>query len=715
MMRRGRSLRDRMSGGTVSADRRGKRSRPRLSAPWRAFFRGASVAVAASALGLFAWSMADQVITPALGSSLQIVAVNLAVVAVGAAVIGALVHVTVARWWPVPSSYIAVVVGALALLAATSAGASWRGWAAVVAIVVVAATVIGGAAGFALATPHRGRRARAVVAVAVAMGVVVAGGWWLVRPWADSSRAGEAAAPQDGRDPSRPGPFEVATLTYGSGDDLLREEFRDDVAFRTAPVDASAIVAGWSDGAAPAKTTMWGFDASRLPLNGRVWYPKSTTAAPLVLLVHGNKGDVVYSDVGLAWLAEAVASRGNIVVSVDENFLNTTILDRNAALTGTESARAWLLLEHVRQWRDNPDNPLRDKVDLSRIALVGHSRGGEAAAAALNDMSTLPDNPKVALDYGFAIRSVIGLAPADGQYRPDGHPVPLEGVNYLVVHGSHDADIASFAGLNTWHRAQPAPGNVKAAAYLRGADHDQFNTLWGNCDIGYGLPKYFIDPGALLAGEQQREIAAGYVSAFLELTLPQDKAYRPLFDGSTPPSGWLPDVDTRRLFADGDSADLIGAWRGPEDTSAAAPTTTVSASGPATATDVALPLRLAPRDIQATRVDGAQTGARLDATVATPLAAGTDGTLRLDLAQPVGATRGLPLTVEVADADGTTATTPLDGQRAVPAPWMASTSSRPGCTLARPRSRYPRRSACPCRPSAKRHRGWTSIASRGCP
>src|SRR5688500_2721549 len=46
----------------------------------------------------------------------------------------------------------------------------------------------------------------------------------------------------DAPNPSLPGPFPVKTLYYGSGDDKQRVRFRDSVAFRTKPVDASPFV-----------------------------------------------------------------------------------------------------------------------------------------------------------------------------------------------------------------------------------------------------------------------------------------------------------------------------------------------------------------------------------------------------------------------------------------------------------------------------------------
>lgn len=134
--------------------------------------------------------------------------------------------------------------------------------------------------------------------------------------------------------------------------------------------------------------------ATALPLQGRVWMPQSAPGAeaapfPLVLLVHGNYEMEVPSDTGYAYLGELLASQGFIVVSVDENFLNGSLADFLNPVTfrfGKENkVRGWLLLEHLTQWKawnEDAADPLFGKIDMNRIALIGHSRGGEAVAIA---------------------------------------------------------------------------------------------------------------------------------------------------------------------------------------------------------------------------------------------------------------------------------------------------------------------------------------------
>jgi hypothetical protein len=99
---------------------------------------------------------------------------------------------------------------------------------------------------------------------------------------------------------------------------------------------------------------------------------------------------------------------------------------------------------------------------MSNIALMGHSRGGEAApvAAAFNRLSHYPDDATIKFDYNFDIKSIVAIAPVDGQYQPAGKPTPVENVNYLVFHGSHDGDVSAFSGLRQYQRiASPMDGH----------------------------------------------------------------------------------------------------------------------------------------------------------------------------------------------------------------------------------------------------------------
>ncbi len=317
-----------------------------------------------------------------------------------------------------------------------------------------------------------------------------------------------------------PGPYQVGTLSYGSGDDRRREAFGPDIAWRSEPVDGRRMLGEPTGIRQRLRAWWWDFGLDELPLNGRVWYPANAEGPlPLILVVHGNHDMMRPSDVGYGWLGEHLASRGHIVVSVDQNFLNGSLF---GGLNRENATRGWLLLEHLRAWREWQDDPrhrLHRLVDLDRVVLIGHSRGGEAVAlaAALNDLPHFPEDARVRFDYGFGLRGIIAIAPVDGQFWPSDRATELHGVSYLTVHGGYDADVSLFLGDRQYARTNPDPAGrqYRAALYVHHANHGQFNTLWGNSDM-FGPFQFALNRAVLLDGHAQRQLASLFFTAFIE-------------------------------------------------------------------------------------------------------------------------------------------------------------------------------------------------------
>lgn len=339
------------------------------------------------------------------------------------------------------------------------------------------------------------------------------------------------------QNPADQGPYKVIRMYYGSGTDKQRSEFRDSVTFKTKPVDISPFVTVPPTSTGDRKK-FWGFDMKKVPLNARVWYPEGAGPFPLVLVVHGNHNPEDFSDPGYGYLGELLASRGFILASIDENFIN--------GLSGENDGRAWLLLKHLQEWKrwsDSTGSPMFHKVDMNNIALMGHSRGGEAAplAAAFNKLKFYPDDAKQKLGFNFNIKSIVSIAPVDGQYKAAGQLTPLENVNYLVIHGSHDGDVATFTGLRQFGRLRFTDGqpHFKAAFYMYRANHGQWNTVWNNKDNGPRSGRV-LDLRALIAPEEQRQFAKLVISAFLEATLQGKKDYLPLFRDHRTAGHWFP-------------------------------------------------------------------------------------------------------------------------------------------------------------------------------
>jgi dienelactone hydrolase len=381
----------------------------------------------------------------------------------------------------------------------------------------------------------------------------------------------------------------VKTLFYGSGTDKARPGYREGVTIKTRTVDVSPF-ATIPKAQVDHRKKFWGFGFDSMPVNGRVWYPVGAGPFPIVLIVHGNHDMEKFSDPGYAYLCELFASRGFIAVSVDENFLNGNI-------RGENDARGWMLLQHLRAWRgfnDSTSSPFYHKVDLGRVTLMGHSRGGEAVAvaAAFNSLSYYPDDANVKFDFHFGIRSIVAIAPVDGQYQPASRATPLENVSYLVIHGSHDGDVSSFSGMRQYERATFTPGHAgfKAVVWMYRANHGQWNTVWGSTDNGPQSARN-LDLRGLIDPEAQRQMARIFLSAFIEATLHDKSEYLPIFRDHRVIGGWLPKTMYITRFQDGNFHALADYQEDVDVTTGSAPGVTIRGDSLATWKESVEPLR----------------------------------------------------------------------------------------------------------------------------
>ena len=327
-----------------------------------------------------------------------------------------------------------------------------------------------------------------------------------------------------------PGPYETAVLDYGPGEELeagtvslTRYMSRDTDELSGLYVDA------YLD-----------YDLSQVPLRGRVWYPVGGMDRPVLFIAHGNHEITTESYLGYAYLGEYLASHGYVVVSVDQNACNM--------LSGENDGRAVLLLENIGLllgYNEEAGNPLEGVLDPDNIAIAGHSRGGEMVATAylFNGYDNYPENGNVDFDYHYNIRSIIAIAPTVDQYRPADHSVALEDVNYLLLHGACDRDVTNFQGMAQYeHITYTGQGDyLKTALYIAGANHGQFNSLWGAYDQR-GPFSSLLNVESLLSEADQQEIAKIFIKVFLDVTLLGDQSCRSLLTDWDSCAGQLPDT-----------------------------------------------------------------------------------------------------------------------------------------------------------------------------
>ncbi|MER6157872.1 hypothetical protein ABT147_20340 [Streptomyces sp. NPDC001868] len=343
-----------------------------------------------------------------------------------------------------------------------------------------------------------------------------------------------AQAPANGVDPGRPGSYRTVSGKY----DL-------------APV------------------RLPGFDTP-VEMTAEVVAPKGATGSrPLALFLHGRHGTCYKpgskDDVTIDWPCakgykpipshrgylrdqRLLASQGYVTVSISANGINAQ--DGDAEDAGAQ-ARSSLVRQHLARWADWTARPssapavVREapKADLSKVLLVGHSRGGEGVNRAAMD-SLYP--PPAAEDgyrgpVRWKVRGTVLVGPTIfGQN-------PVADVPSVTLLPGCDGDVSDLQGEDfvDGTRGISRGTALHSAVYMVGANHNYFNSEWtpgeavapAQDDFGTDPeegPDPVCAPGAAtrLTAAQQHKAGATYIAAAARLFLAGDDRVRPLLDGS---------------------------------------------------------------------------------------------------------------------------------------------------------------------------------------
>lgn len=334
---------------------------------------------------------------------------------------------------------------------------------------------------------------------------------------------------------------QIEAIASGKLSVRCREYGADNIDLVQKTTDLSPYISSYKGIRSMIRGLYWGYGIDEVPLKGKIWYPSKGENYPVLFLIHGNHIMTTKSYLGYDYLGEYLASFGYVVISVDEAFCNSYI---NLGLSDENDARAVLLLENMKlieSYNENQDSFLYHKMDFNNIALAGHSRGGEsiATAALFNRYEVYPEDGNIIFDYHFNIKSLIAISPTVDQYKPAEHEVQLQNVNYLLIHGSNDQDVNEFMGYSQYHNISfdKDSNYFKAYLYIIGANHGQFNKLWGRYDLPYPM-KPFLNTKNLMDADQQREILKRYTKTFLDMTLKNTKTDTSLFADSKTDQGF---------------------------------------------------------------------------------------------------------------------------------------------------------------------------------
>ncbi|MFE6617954.1 alpha/beta hydrolase family protein [Streptomyces sp. NPDC057740] len=349
-------------------------------------------------------------------------------------------------------------------------------------------------------------------------------------------------------------------------------------------------------GAYRTVTGEYGLDPVRLPgfaepveMRAVVVAPQGAQGRrPLALFLHGRHS-TCYSpqgETGGEWPCAAgtkpipshrgylrdqrlLASQGYVTVSISANGVNGQ--DWRAEDGGAQ-ARSSLVRRHLARWAGWSADPgtapaavrKAPRADLSRVLLVGHSRGGEGVNRAAMD-SLYP--PPAAQDgyrgpVRWHIRGTVLIGPTIfGQ-----NPVP--DVPSTTILPGCDGDVSDLQGevYVDGTRQVSRGAALHSAVYMVGANHNYFNTEWtpgqavapAEDDFWHDEeePDPVCSPGSRtrLTADQQHRAGATYIAAAARLFVAGDDRVRPLLDGS---GRRAPSADPARVLTH-----AVGARRG---------------------------------------------------------------------------------------------------------------------------------------------------------
>jgi hypothetical protein len=221
---------------------------------------------------------------------------------------------------------------------------------------------------------------------------------------------------------------------------------------------------------------------------------------PLVVISHGNGHDYDW----YAYLGNHFASWGYAVIS-----------HRNDTGPGPVTAAGTTLSNTEVFLRDAGTLGLPVTVDSSRIAFIGHSRGGEGVAIAYRSLTN--NGGGVSQFSATDVRLVQSIAPTifEGPDGTDTSDAPLH-----VLAGTADGDVT---GGVDWPDLQYFRMFLRGTAdhwvtTVHGADHNDFNCCGaddGNWGTVAGNPP-------LIGRERAQNVAMSYLLVLLEATLHDD-------------------------------------------------------------------------------------------------------------------------------------------------------------------------------------------------
>jgi hypothetical protein len=325
-----------------------------------------------------------------------------------------------------------------------------------------------------------------------------------------------AAAP----DPAATGPHTVSVLEYDAGQTMVTDP---------------------SDGLTYPEE-----------LEGNIHVPSGTGPFPVLVFLHGRHDTCAYfglesigpgatcpengitanvrSYAGYDYLGRNLASHGYLVMSVNANSINTFdwVGDSGAEERAQVLARSLDLL-HDWNLAAGPapvGTSLVGRVDLSRIGIMGHSRGGEGVDHFVEYNRRRTDGRRYP-----GLTAVFSLAATDF-----GAEAPY-GVHFASLLPLCDGDVYDLQGAHAYDRgrfADPNETHSRAQYTVTGANHNFFNSVWTLDDYSGSDPACNASAAGnvRLSESDQRDVGLTLMASFFRRWVGGETAFDALVKGA---------------------------------------------------------------------------------------------------------------------------------------------------------------------------------------
>ena len=250
---------------------------------------------------------------------------------------------------------------------------------------------------------------------------------------------------------------------------------------------------------------------------------------------------------GYDYMARNLAAHGYVVVSINANDVN----DKDLAGDAGVQARSELILHHLDILREinrtgfysKLDEPyllasLRGKIDMGKVGLMGHSRGGQGVTHSLSVNQARGPTLEVgevtpagsAFNQPHNINAVFALAPTNFDI------ITAPNATFAVLLPYCDGDVSNLQGAFMYDESRNLEETTPSRKFqlvTMGANHNFYNTTWSGDD--YSNNDSWCDSAAETSGRDspidQRRHGEFLMSSFFRLFLGNETQFSPYWSG----------------------------------------------------------------------------------------------------------------------------------------------------------------------------------------